>query len=76
MMIERVVAAAAITLLATTSSALAADDSAAALFARGDFSAAATAYVAYLRTHPGDREAEFDLGAIRLYENNLSAAEA
>ncbi len=75
-MIERVVAAAAITLLATTSSALAADDSAAALFARGDFSAAATAYVAYLRTHPGDREAEFDLGAIRLYENNLSAAEA
>jgi hypothetical protein len=75
-MIGRVIGAAAIALLGTTSSALAADDSAAALFARGDFSTAATAYQTYLRAHPGDREAEIDLGAIRLYENKLSAAEA
>ncbi|MGA7093500.1 MAG: tetratricopeptide repeat protein, partial [Candidatus Cybelea sp.] len=75
-MIGRVIGAAAIALLGTTSSALAADDSAAALFARGDFSTAAAAYQTYLRAHPGDREAEIDLGAIRLYENKLSAAEA
>jgi hypothetical protein len=71
----RVSIIAAITLAATSSSALANDQSAAALFARGDFSAAAAAYDTALRAHPDDRTAQLDLGAIYLYQNDLAAAE-
>jgi hypothetical protein len=66
-------AIAAIMLAAATSSAGAADP--AALFQRGDFAAAAAAYEAFLRTHPSDLNAQLNLGAIRLYENDLPAAE-
>jgi Aspartyl protease/Tetratricopeptide repeat len=65
----------ATTLVAATSSAGTQNDSAAALFARGDFAAAASAYEAILRTHPSDRNAQLALGTIRLYENDLAAAE-
>jgi hypothetical protein len=51
------------------------DESAAALFARGDFPAAASAYEAVLRAHPGDHTSQLGLAAIRVYQNNLAAAE-
>jgi predicted aspartyl protease len=63
------------TLVAATSSPAPREDSAAALFARGDFSAAAAAYAAVLQTHPSDRSAQLGLAAIRLYQNDLAAAE-
>ncbi len=74
-MIKLHLAAVAIMLLAATSSANAANASATSLFARGDFPAAATAYESLLRMRPSDVTAELDLGAIRLYENDLRAAE-
>jgi hypothetical protein len=67
---------AAITLIAAASPARSGDAGADALFARGDFPSAAAAYEASLRAHPGDAGAELGLGAIRLYQNDLSAAEA
>lgn len=73
-MIGRVIAIAAITLGATTSS-LGAQEDAAALFARGDFAAAADAYAAALRTNPSDASAQLGLGTIRLYQNDVQAAE-
>jgi len=45
------------------------------LFARGDFPAAAAAYKATLRANPGDTGAQLNLAAIRLYQNDLNAAE-
>ncbi len=68
-------AIAAITLIAATSSGSDRDDSAASLFARGDFTAAAAAYQAVLKTNPSDPDAKLGLGAIFLYENDLRAAE-
>jgi hypothetical protein len=65
----------AITLVAATSSAATQDTSATSLFAMGEFTAAASAYEAALQTHPSDRDAQLGLGAIRLYQNNLAAAE-
>lgn len=52
-----------------------AQDSAAARFARGDFAAAAAEYEAVLRAHSEDRSAQLGLAAIRVYENDLAAAE-
>jgi hypothetical protein len=52
-----------------------ADSSAAALYASGDFSAAASAYENVLAGNPSDVRAKLNLGAIRLYQNNLAAAE-
>lgn len=72
---KRVLVIAAITLIVTTSSAGASAESAAQLFARGDFAAAATAYQALLQRNPTDRDARLRLGAIRLYQNDLTAAE-
>lgn len=60
---------------AATSSARAAGEPAAALFAQGDFPAAATAYEAALQTNPSDTGAQVGLAAIRLYANDLSGAE-
>jgi hypothetical protein len=51
-------------------------DPGAVLFSRGDFSAAAAAYQSFLLAHPGDTDALVALGAIKLYENDLSGAEA
>lgn len=65
----------AITLIAVTSPARAPGDSAAVLFARGDFPAAVTAYEAVLRAQPKDPDAMLGLGTIRLYQNDLNAAE-
>jgi hypothetical protein len=65
----------AVALIASTCCARAQADSASALFARGDFSAAATAYAAVLSAHPADASAAVSLGTIRLYQNDLSAAE-
>jgi hypothetical protein len=48
---------------------------AAQLFAAGQFDAAAAAYERVLAAHPGDPGASLGLGAIRLYENDLAAAE-
>jgi hypothetical protein len=73
-MIDRVIATAAIMLGAATSSVGAQED-AATLFARGDFPAAADAYAAALRTKPSDATAQLGLGTIRLYQNDLKAAE-
>jgi Aspartyl protease/Tetratricopeptide repeat len=60
-------------LAATTSAA--SQESPATLFARGDFPAASAAYEAVLRAHPDDKTAKLNLAAIRLYENDLGAAE-
>lgn len=65
----------AITLIAATSPAHAPTDSAAAFFSQGDFPAAAAAYEAVLRSQPTDTNAQLGLGTIRLYQNNLTAAE-
>jgi hypothetical protein len=65
----------AITLVAATSFAQSAADSAATLFGRGDFPAAAAAYEAVLKAHPKDPDALLGLGTIRLYQNDLNAAE-
>jgi len=72
--LERSLVAMALALSAATLPARAQED-AATLYARGDFSQAAAAYEAYLHEHPGDAGAELGLGAIRLYENDLAAAE-
>jgi hypothetical protein len=52
-----------------------ADDTAAVLFQDGNFGEAATAYEVYHAEHPGDLTSELNLGAIRLYENDLTAAD-
>jgi predicted aspartyl protease len=53
-----------------------ADDAAASkLYASGSFDAAAAAYAAALSVAPNDTVAELNLGAIRLYQNDLAAAE-
>jgi hypothetical protein len=75
-MLGRAIALASMTLLAATGSVAAQGDSAAALFARGDFAAAANAYQASLRTSPNDVSAQLGLGAIALYENDLRAAQS
>lgn len=48
---------------------------AAVLFQDGNFSQAAEAYEAYHAEHPDDMTSQLNLGAIRLYENDLAAAE-
>ena len=73
--VVRAVAVGAITLLAAVSSADAETGSAEALFQSGDLPAAATAYAAVLQKSPSDWSAALRLGAIRLYENDLAAAE-
>jgi hypothetical protein len=45
------------------------------LFADGNFDAAATAYAADLASTPNDTAAAMQLGAIRLYQNDLTDAE-
>ncbi len=50
-------------------------DAADALFAAGDFPAAAAAYQTRLAANPRDAGAQLNLGAIRLYQNDLAAAE-
>lgn len=52
-----------------------AERSAAALYASGDFNAAAQAYEDVLAADPSDGPAKLNLGAIRLYQNDLAAAE-
>ena len=47
----------------------------AALFQKGDFAGAAAAYQASLNSNPHDVAALIGLGAIRLYQNDLAAAE-
>jgi hypothetical protein len=74
-MTQRVLIAAAIALIAAAPAPLP-QDSAFTLFANGDFGAAATSFQTYLQRHPGDSAAKIDLAAIRLYENDLSGAEA
>ncbi len=51
------------------------DDTAAILFQDGNFGEAAAAYEAYHAEHPEDLTSQLNLGAIRLYENDLNAAE-
>jgi hypothetical protein len=72
--VRRSLALAAVCFAAVAAPAAAQDD-AAALFARGDFTAAATAYQAVLRNHPDDKKAKLGLARIRLYQNDLNAAE-
>ena len=62
-------------MFSTAAAVARAQEDAAALFASGDFLRAATAYEAYLQRHPGDANAQLGLGAIRLYQNDLAAAE-
>jgi hypothetical protein len=62
--------------LASSGSARAQDAQAAAvLFQDGNFDQAAAAYEVYHAQHPDDLTSELNLGAIRLYENDLTAAE-
>jgi hypothetical protein len=49
--------------------------SAAQLLAAGDFNAAGPAYAAALAANPDDAGAQLGLGAIRLYENDITGAE-
>jgi hypothetical protein len=51
------------------------DDAAAVLFQDGNFGEAASAYEVYHAEHPADLTSELNLGAIRLYQNDLAAAE-
>lgn len=74
-MIARALAIVAIALVVGARPAGAQAENALLLFQSGDFPAAAAAYEAYLTAHPADRTSELNLGAIRLYENNLHAAE-
>jgi Aspartyl protease len=55
--------------------AIADSSSAAALYASGNFDAAAQAYTKILAADSSNVLAKLNLGAIRLYENDLSAAE-
>jgi tetratricopeptide (TPR) repeat protein len=55
--------------------AIADSSSAAALYASGNFDAAAQAYERALATDPSDIKSKLNLAAIRLYQNNLAAAE-
>jgi hypothetical protein len=50
-------------------------DTAAQLFATGDFGSAAAAYAAELNENPNDEAAQLGLGAIELYQNDLTDAE-
>lgn len=71
-----VAAAAAVAVAVAPSVALGqTDDSAAVLFQDGNFGEAAVAYEAYHAEHPDDLTSELNLGAIRLYQNDLAAAE-
>lgn len=76
-MFARFIRIAAITLVASSSfpSPAFAQRDAAALFARGDFPAAGAEYESVLRAHPDDITAQLNLAAIRVYENDLAAAE-
>lgn len=73
--IARVLGVVAMALLAAACPANAQAINALVLFQSGDFSDAGDAFEAYLAQHPGDVTSELDLGAIRLYENDLHAAE-
>ncbi len=64
----------ALGLLAVVPSA-AQSPSAAQLLAEGDFNAAGPAYAAALSANPNDLGAQLGLGAIRLYENDVTGAE-
>ncbi|MFY9719053.1 MAG: aspartyl protease family protein [Candidatus Cybelea sp.] len=52
-----------------------APDTAGQLFAAGDFGSAAAAYAAELNESPNDETAQLGLGAIELYQNDLTDAE-
>jgi hypothetical protein len=67
--------AAAIMLAGAGSPAPPNSDDAAALFSRGEFAAAAAAYDKAFRANPADRSAMLGLATIRVYENDLNAAE-
>jgi len=76
-MIGRAFAALAVSLAAAISpaaSSTVAQADAEAIFKAGDFSAAALVYQRQLENDSSDTEAELNLGAIRLYENDLTAA--
>jgi hypothetical protein len=66
---------AAIALLLATTFAQAQAGSATALFQRGDFPAAAAQYADTLRSKPQDLDAQLGLASIRLFQNDLTAAE-
>ena len=51
------------------------DTAASKLYASGSFDAAAAAYATDLAVNPSDALAKLNLGAIRLYQNDLAAAE-
>lgn len=53
-----------------------APNSGAQLFASGDFGSAAAAYAAELNENPNDEAAQLGLGAIDLYQNDLSDAQS
>jgi predicted aspartyl protease len=79
-LVTRTLAIVAIALLGTVRSASAQAgnpqaENALLLFQSGDFPAASEAYEANLAAHPGDLTSELNLGAIRLYQNDLQAAE-
>ncbi|HTU82517.1 MAG TPA: aspartyl protease family protein [Candidatus Acidoferrales bacterium] len=66
--------AATAALVSFASPAAAEDATAAALFASGNFDAAAVRYSADLATNAHDPKASLGLGTIRLYQNDLAAA--
>ena len=72
-MMGRAFVVAVVTMAASTSVAGAQSD-AEAIFKAGDFSAAAVVYQRQLQNDPSDTAAALNLGAIRLYENDLAAA--
>lgn len=75
-MLRKILVAVAVVVLAANGVASAQTaDTAAVLFQDGNFDEAATAYEAYHAEHPDDLTSELNLGAIRLYQNDLTAAE-
>ena len=69
------VAIVSVALLGAAPTAPSQSDAAAALFQRGDFPAAESAYQAILSANPGDTNAKLALGTIRLFENDKRSAE-
>jgi hypothetical protein len=74
-MLKQTFAAVAIALFAGSTAANAQNETAAVLFQDGNFPEAAVAYEAYHAEHPNDMTSKLNLGAIRLYENDLTSAE-
>ncbi len=64
-----------LTLLTTAPAATGGAETPAELFAAGDFDRAGAAYAAELNENPDDTNAQFNLGEIKLYENDLTDAQ-